>query len=126
MNTGILGRYRWAEFWNETPKLTLPDVSRAVVPVIGPRWEGLGAEGVPRIAEPNDWIAKELLMAHAAGCAVLPVLVQRATLDFEKLPERLNWLKPIQNTQATYDDLEHDLQRVLATLDAIVLPKQDS
>jgi len=45
-------------------------------------------------------------------------------LDPTLLPESLSWLQPIQHTQATYEDLEHDLRRVIDVLDSLVLPRQ--
>ena len=96
--------------------------SRAVVPIIGPRWEGpVDASGVPRISQPDDWVAKELLLAFEANASVLPVLVQRAAMDLAILPQSLRWLEPIQRTQARYEDMEHDLRRLFDALDHIVL-----
>jgi len=99
--------------------------SRAVVPIIGPRWEGpLDDNGVARISQPDDWVAKELLIAFEEETSVLPVLVQRAALDFTVIPQSLRALEPIQRTQARYEDMEHDLQRLFDALDRIVLPSQ--
>jgi len=101
--------------------------SRAVVPIIGPRWEGpLDTAGVPRISQADDWVAKELLMAIEGDSSVLPVLVQRTAVDFTALPPSLRQLEPIQRTQARYEDMEHDLQRLFDALDQIVLPSQNA
>jgi hypothetical protein len=63
-------------------------------------------------------------MAKKRGCSVLPVLVQRTDMDLAALPKKLQWLEPIQQTQAGYDDLEHDLSRLCDRLDDLVLPRQ--
>jgi len=98
--------------------------SRAVVPIIGPKWEGpKDAKGMTRIEQPNDWIKRELLTARDAGAAVLPIMVQRSSLG-SVLPESLRWLSPIQRTEAHYADVEHDLRPLFEALDAIVLPRQ--
>src|SRR4051812_24860890 len=49
--------------------------------VIGPRWlSAAGADGRPRIADPADWIRRELVEAFRCGIPVIPVLVDDAEL----------------------------------------------
>jgi len=96
--------------------------SRALIPIVGPRWEGdQNPMGGHRIADPDDWVARELLLARSSGCSVLPVLVQRTALKPAALPASLQWLEPIQHTQATYADLESDLRRLFQALDSLIL-----
>ena len=100
--------------------------SRAIVLVIGPRWEGpSNAEGLRRIDQQDDWVARELAIAHEAGCPILPVLVQgRSNPEESALPLTHKWLPWIQVAKAQYHDLEHDLRPVFEVLDKLILPRQ--
>jgi hypothetical protein len=65
--------------------------SDVVVVVVGPRWTSLvDGAGVPRLAEPADFVRLEVEQGLRCGARVIPVLVNGATVpDPSGLPESL-------------------------------------
>ncbi|HVG41259.1 MAG TPA: toll/interleukin-1 receptor domain-containing protein [Chitinophagaceae bacterium] len=66
--------------------------------VIGPNWEGKGADGRNRIQNEDDWVRLELGTALKRNIRVVPVLVDGGTLPADnELPHEL---KPLLKRQA--------------------------
>ena len=63
--------------------------------VIGTKWrqvqfpEGHEWEGVSRLKHPDDWVRNEVLLAHAQGKPIVPVLVEQAKFPSKK------WLETV-------------------------------
>jgi hypothetical protein len=66
-----------------------PAASEVTLAMIGPRWlEVADSQGRPRLADPDDWVRREICTALDAGKRVIPVLLDDARpLDEEHLPE---------------------------------------
>jgi hypothetical protein len=61
-----------------------------LVAVIGPRWAGAGRRGRARIKEEDDWVRLEVETALKRGIAVIPVLVDGASMPAPaQLPDSL-------------------------------------
>lgn len=91
----------------------------AVLVVIGPRWLSAATEdGRPRLADPDDYVRREVARALGSGVPVVPVLVGGAPLPAaEDLPDEL---APLARRQAfTLDDTtwHHDLDGLLDSLE---------
>jgi len=69
-----------------------------LIAVVGRRWEHLtNPDGVPFLDDPEDWVRKELILAHQTGRQVVLVLVgMRLPLREETLPPELAHLPGIQ------------------------------
>ena len=67
--------------------------SRLVLAIIGPAWDD--AERRSRLADPRDWVRRELVAADEAGKPIVPVLVDRTDVQRE-LPFAVpSWLDPV-------------------------------
>lgn len=69
-----------------------------VLVLIGPRWDAhpLG----DRLADPRDWVRREILLARGGGGRIVPVVVDRETLPLESsLPTDLRFLTDLQYAQ---------------------------
>ena len=66
----------------------------AMIVLIGRQWATLaGAQGRPRLHDPDDWVAREIAAALAKGIPVYPVLIENAVMPrAEELPESLQAL----------------------------------
>lgn len=95
----------------------LPDVLASevedcdvLIAVIGPHWRGERPDGTSRIIDPNDWVAREILLALEHGKRIVPVLINgMEPLDADTLtPE----LQPLTELLALrFHDVE-DLDRL--------------
>ena len=73
--------------------LTAVAASRLVLAIIGPAWDD--AERRSRLANPHDWVRRELVAADEAGKPIVPVLVDRTDVPRE-LPFAVpSWLDPV-------------------------------
>ncbi|MGP9017337.1 toll/interleukin-1 receptor domain-containing protein [Streptomyces sp. BR1] len=90
--------------------------------VIGPRWlAARSADGGPALADPEDWIRREILEAFDTGAVVIPVLVGKATrLKREELPAELGELVDCQYRRLNHRNAESDLSRLAEDLGRIV------
>jgi hypothetical protein len=90
--------------------------------LIGPTWSRVsGADGAPRLHEPEDWVRAEIRTALEHGRTIIPLLVERASMPVaEDLPDdirALSSLTPIELRDGAYwnrdvDALVEDLPRV--------------
>ena len=71
----------------------------AIIILIGPSWlSTTDNDGNRRIDDPNDWVAKEIIMAIEQGVRVFPVLIEGTPFPRKsELPEKLS---PILNYNA--------------------------
>jgi hypothetical protein len=79
--------------------------SDALIALIGPRWE------VPplgdRLADPDDWVRQEILMAKKADILIVPVLVDRTKEPLATaLPTDLQFLPELQRAVIRQDHPE--------------------
>ncbi len=58
--------------------------SRCILTVIGPNWVGREASGSCLIADPDDWVRREVEIALQHGVRILPLLVQGAQMPSSK------------------------------------------
>lgn len=83
--------------------------AHCLVVLIGPDWFRGGRERTerPRIAEREDWVAREIEFATSVGVAVLPVLVRGAELPpLSALPRRVRrlWMPDCAASPVQYED----------------------
>ncbi|MEU9452620.1 toll/interleukin-1 receptor domain-containing protein [Streptomyces sp. NPDC048277] len=90
--------------------------------VIGPRWlAARSADGGPALADPEDWIRREILEAFDTDAVVIPVLVGKAArLKREELPSDLEELADCQYRRLNHRNVESDLSRLAEDLGRIV------
>ncbi|MFK0295952.1 toll/interleukin-1 receptor domain-containing protein [Streptomyces sp. NPDC090442] len=88
--------------------------SSVLLAVIGPRWlEARTSDGRPALADPKDWIRREILEAFGSGAQVIPVLVGRTDrLTREALPPALRHLADCQYRRLDHRNAEADLARI--------------
>jgi hypothetical protein len=85
----------------------------AIVVLIGPNWLQGSSSGA-RLGEPNDYVTMEITEALSGGLAVLPVLVDGATMPPESsLPGVLRPLLRFNAVQLRHPTFVHDSQLVL-------------
>jgi hypothetical protein len=91
-----------------------------VLALIGPRWtEARDAHGRSRLAQPEDFVRRELTAALAAGKHVIPVLIGGARMpSAERLPDELVALSRLQAWELRDARFEDDLNGLLAQLPA--------
>lgn len=81
-----------------------------VIAIVGRRWENLrNDQGVKFLDDPQDWVRRELVLAHQNGKEVFPVLVGlRNALRKESLPPELAHLEKVQfyHLRRGYTDLD--------------------
>ena len=87
---------------------------QVLLALIGPRWLAVtGPDGRPLLADPEDWVRREIATALAAGRRVIPVLVANAPrLTPRDLPTDL---APLADTEYRYlrrRDLAGDLRTI--------------
>ncbi|MFI9202993.1 toll/interleukin-1 receptor domain-containing protein [Streptomyces sp. NPDC053048] len=99
--------------------------SRAVIAVLGPQWlETRDPNGRRRLDAPEDLVRVELETTLRNGIALIPVLVQGATMPPPHLlPPSLKTLAYLQAVRLATEDWAYDFGRLLETLeDHAVLP----
>lgn len=101
---------------NEFPEALLAEASQCEVllALIGPSWLTLaGADGIPRLRQPDDWVRKEIATALAAGRRVVPVLIGDVRrLAEDQLPGDIAALGRLESVRIRRTDLENDLIRL--------------
>jgi hypothetical protein len=101
----------------------------AQVVIIGPSWLGAAdAQGNPRLANPADFVRLEVETALQRGIAVIPVVLQGASMPAaDRLPSSLVAFGYRNAVHVRNDpDFDGDVQRLLATIEGAVptLPKR--
>ena len=88
--------------------------AKVLLVLIGRRWQGESAAGLPRIGEAGDMVRQEVATGLARGARVIPLLIDGATMPQEsQLPEVL---RPLVRRNA----LEIDNSRFAADIDRLV------
>ena len=92
--------------------------------VIGPRWATMrDPDGQrTRLADPEDWVRREVELAMASGVRVIPLLVDGASMpDPMELPESLRPFARLQSEKLSEDETywRYDMQRLIDTLERI-------
>lgn len=87
---------------------------QVLLALIGPRWLTMtGANGRPLLADPHDWVRREIVTALSAGRRVVPVLVGNAPrLTPAGLPAELAPLAEIEYRYLRRRDLAADLRTI--------------
>ncbi len=98
--------------------------SDAVLVVIGPAWStAAGADGAPRLADPDDYVRYELRAALARGSPVIPVLVGGAKMPGRALlPDDLDGLAVLQAVTLRDEVWHRDVEGLLESLGAAPAP----
>lgn len=102
-----------------------PANSEVTLSLIGPRWqEAEDSRGRPRLADPDDWVRKEIRTALEAGRRVIPVLLDDAPRLVEaRLPadiaaiarnQHLHWYS--RDTAASFGVISERLERLIPGL----------
>ena len=96
--------------------------SKIVVVLIGRRWLGVdAATGIRRIDDPEDFVRKEVTEALYQGKAVVPVLVDDATLpERGELPESISRIVDFQAERLRYAEFEQDSRDLIAVVERSV------
>ena len=108
--------------FREHIRQTLEQVNALVV-IIGPHWSE-SREGVRRIDESNDFVRFEVKAALERGIAVIPVLVNNATMPTsEQLPGDIEGLA-FRNALVLDAgvDFHHHTDRLISALDGLIGP----
>jgi hypothetical protein len=88
--------------------------AKVLLVLIGRRWQGESAAGLPRLGEAGDMVRQEVAAGLARGARVIPLLIDGATMPTEsQLPEVL---RPLARRNA----LEIDNSRFAADIDRLV------
>jgi hypothetical protein len=95
----------------------------AMLVVIGRHWTSLlGADGVRRLDDPNDFVRREVETALGRKIPVVPVLVQGAPLPRkEDLPEALAGLVTRQAAKLDHAEFHDDCERLCDRLAPLIL-----
>jgi TIR domain len=96
---------------------------RVLLALVGPQWLTMpGADGHPRLADPGDWVRREIAIALAAGRQVVPVLVANAPrlTEHDSLPADIAPLARIHHLQLRRGDLIADLEAMRDTLTSLI------
>jgi predicted ATPase len=95
-----------------------------VVAIVGSNWLGTN-DGHVRIHDDDDPVRMEIEAALAAGTALCPVLIDGARMPTERdLPPALSRFAYVNAAPLDAGrDFEHDVNRLIASLDALLGPK---
>ena len=90
---------------------------KAMLVVIGRHWlESQSAGGKARLADPNDFVNREVAFALSRGIPVVPVLVDGAQMPTaDQLPDSLKSLALMQATRVTHENFTSDMQLSIGT-----------
>jgi hypothetical protein len=93
--------------------------AQVLLAVVGARWLTTpGPAGGRAIDSPADWVRREIATAFARGACVIPILVNDAErLTHADLPGDVDRLRRSQYLRLRHDDLDHDLERIVAELE---------
>ena len=96
------------------------EASTVLLVVIGPRWvTATDAAGRRRLDEPHDYVRLEIELALAAGVAVVPVLVEEATMpQAADLPPTLADFARCQAVELSELRWRYDADQLIAALQA--------
>ncbi len=87
--------------------------SSVILVVIGRNWLTISKNGLPRIADPQDHVRREISYALKHGKTIIPILVQNATLpDQSDLPGDIKLLSELQALQLNYAYWNIDLKKL--------------
>ena len=94
--------------------------AKVVLVVIGPDWFLPGADGKPRINEPDDVLQVEITLALECGCRVIPLLVGDAKMpEADALPSALAPLAQRQGMEVRPSALEEGVSALEAFIERI-------
>ena len=99
------------------------DSCRVVIVVIGPQWTTLkGADGNPRLSDPEDLLRREIERAiQRPDVVVIPVLVQRARMPSPQLlPASMHALTRRQALELSDARWSHDTSRLIVHLTPVL------
>jgi hypothetical protein len=89
----------------------------AVLVMIGPRWLAISTDGKPRLADPDDFVRREIEAALASGKPVIPLLVGGARMPAAaELPGAIAGLAQRQAVALTDGNWRGDVDRLVASL----------
>ncbi len=97
---------------DDLPDVLAAEVERCdvLIAVIGPDWHGSRTDGLARILDPNDWVAREIELALRFGKRIVPVLIDgMEPLAADTLPSALQPL--VELLALRFRDVE-DLDRL--------------
>lgn len=102
--------------WPERLDRTLSSCD-VVIAVIGPDWLSVADDGGQRLANPDDWVRRELEHAVARGIPIVPTLVGDAELPARaRLPETLQPLLDRQSIELRNASWTGDVARLVKAL----------
>ncbi|GAA2625844.1 toll/interleukin-1 receptor domain-containing protein [Streptomyces vastus] len=83
--------------------------SSVLLVVIGPDWVT-----APRLRDPDDWVRREILEAHACRIPIIPILGDPSVtwLRREELPQEISWLAELQSLRYAPYTSTTDLARI--------------
>jgi hypothetical protein len=85
--------------------------SEVLLAVIGPNWLNASSG---RLADPDDWVCREIAAALEQGKRVIPVLLDGATMPTrDDLPPNILELAKLQAARVSANDLDHDISRLI-------------
>ncbi|GGM73730.1 hypothetical protein GCM10011609_06920 [Lentzea pudingi] len=89
-----------------------------VIALVGKRWETItNNEGVLFLEDPDDWVRRELILAHQAGKRVIPVLIGlRFALKKASLPPELAFLADFQSRHLRHGYEAEDVRQLVNEL----------
>ncbi len=91
--------------------------SKVLLVLMGRRWLGEREDGLPRIAEPDDFVRLEVAAGLAGGVHVIPVLLDGATMPAKgQLPEVLQGLTDRNAIEIDNRGFAADIDRLAAAL----------
>lgn len=91
--------------------------AKALLAVIGPRWlAATGADGRPRLAEPDDWVRREIAEAFQHRVRVVPVLLDAELPTEQDLPAEIGRLARCQYVRIHHRDAEYGVRRLIIEL----------
>jgi hypothetical protein len=101
---------------------TAPADSEVMLSLIGSRWlEIEDTRGRPRLADPDDWVRREIRVALDAGRRVIPVLLDEARpLQEHQLPDDIALLARNQYVRWYSRDTSSSFEAIAGKLDRLV------
>lgn len=99
------------------------DACQVMIVVIGPDWATVtGKDGKQRLANPNDWVRKEVEGALARGIPIIPLLIEDTRLPAaDALPESLKPLRQYNSAPAhSAPYFQFDMKQLTESLEKII------
>lgn len=89
----------------------------AVLAIVGPRWNARRDDGTLRLAEPEDFVRRELLAALEANKTLAPVLANGAQMPGpDELPEALQAFARLNAFDVRHTSFDADVERLADSL----------